>query len=192
MATIFRETEAHWNFFLAIEDDLDRLSRFIEFDKRNFKCFSLEISRILLASCAEIDVVCKQISKKINPSSSADNINQYRDEIKPKFSAIPKLKVLLPRHGIKLIPWRAWNDRKGIPPVWWTAYNKIKHERDAEFHRANLQNALNAVGGLLIMVLYLYLDKAQKIELFPWTKLLHVPDEGFDMVTNKGYYPILE
>ena len=56
--------ESHWNYFLAIEDDLERLSRHIEFDERNFKCFTIEISRILLAS------------------ATADNIHQYRDEIK--------------------------------------------------------------------------------------------------------------
>jgi hypothetical protein len=126
MATTFRKPEPHWNFFLAIEDDLHRLSRFIEFDKRNFKCFSLEISRIVLASCAEIDVVCKQICNQINQNSKAENINNYRDEIiaASSFSAIPELKFLLPRHGIELIPWSAWSKHKGIH-MWWTAYNKI-------------------------------------------------------------------
>jgi hypothetical protein len=73
--------ESHWNYLLAIEGDLERLSRFIEFDRQNFKCFSVEISRILLASGAEVDVVCKQICKKLNPNSSADKIHAYRDEI---------------------------------------------------------------------------------------------------------------
>ena len=185
MTITFRKTEAHWNYLLAIEDDLERLSRFIEFDERNFDCFSLEMSRILLASCAEIDVVCKQICKQINLNSSANDINCYRDEIKATYHAIPDFIVLLPRYGLKLTPWNAWNDPKGIP-VWWTAYNKIKHKRDTEYHQANLSNTLNAVAGLLVMVLYLYKEKAGKSELFPFTKLLH-PTE-YDLLSDTGYF----
>ncbi len=73
--------ESHWNYLLAIEGDLERLSRYIEFDERNFECFSIEISRILLTSGAEVDVVCKQICRKLNSGSSATSINLYRNEI---------------------------------------------------------------------------------------------------------------
>jgi hypothetical protein len=51
--------EPHWNYLLAIERDLDEISRFVEFDEKNFDCFSIEIARLLLASAAEVDVVCK-------------------------------------------------------------------------------------------------------------------------------------
>jgi hypothetical protein len=43
--------EPHWNYLLAIERDLD-----VEFDERNFDCFSIQIARVLLASGAETDV----------------------------------------------------------------------------------------------------------------------------------------
>ncbi len=181
MAITFRKTEAHWNYFLAIERDLERLSRFVEFDERNFLCFSIEISRILLASGAEVDVACKQICKKLNQNSSASSINSYRNEIGTAYPTIPKFEVVLPRYGLKLTPWSSWNDPNGVP-IWWTAYNKIKHHRDAEYHQANLKNALNAVGGLFIMVLFLYKEKAKLGELAPPPRLLHVSearDGGF-------------
>lgn len=107
MAITSSKTEAHWNYLLAIESDLERLSRFIEFDERNFDCFSIEISRILLASAAEVDVVCKQICKNLNPVSSARRINQYRNEILSAYPAIPDFGVLLPRHGLRLKPWES-------------------------------------------------------------------------------------
>ena len=53
--------EQHWNYFLTIERDVDHLSRYVEFDERNFECFSIEIARVILASGAEVDVVCQQI-----------------------------------------------------------------------------------------------------------------------------------
>jgi hypothetical protein len=176
MVITFRKIESHWNYLLAIEGDLERLSRFIEFDERNFDCFSIEISRVLLTSGAEVDVVCKQICKKLNPSSSADRIHAYQNEILASYPTIPDFKVLLPRYGLTLTPWSNWNLPTN-PPNWWIAYNKIKHHRDAEYHQANLQNALNAVGGLFIMVLYLYKEKAENGELWPPPLLLHVSED---------------
>jgi hypothetical protein len=176
----------YWNYFLAIEDDLERLSRFIEFDERNFDCFSLEISRILLASGAEVDVVCKQICKKLNPRSSAKRIKPYQNEIMASYPAIPDFTVLLPRYSLTLTPWSSWNVPKN-PPEWWSAYNKIKHHRDAEYHQANLKNALNAVGGLFIMVLYLCKEKAEDGKLAPPPRLLHVTEEHDGGFALGGY-----
>jgi hypothetical protein len=180
MAITFKKIETHWNYLLAIERDLERLSRFIEFDERNFDCFSIEISRILLATGAEVDVVCKQICKKMNPRSSANGITTYQNEIISFYPTIPDFTVLLPRYGLKLTPWSNWS-APNTPPIWWTAYNKLKHHRDTEYHQANLQNALNAVGGLFVMVLYLYKEKAEEGELFPSTKLLHIYDNDGDI-----------
>jgi hypothetical protein len=167
--------EPHWNYFLAIERDLDDLSRYVEFNEKNFNCFSVEIARILLASSAEVDVVCKQICRVINAQSTADNIEKYRGEIKEAYPSLPRLGVVLPRFGLRLVPWDEWN-ADGVP-FWWTAYNKIKHHRDSEYERANLKNALNAVAGLFVMVLYLYKKKAQSGELLPTPQLFRV-DEG--------------
>jgi hypothetical protein len=178
--------EAHWNYLLAIEGDLERLSRFIEFDEKNFDCFSIEISRILLASGAEVDVVCKQICRKLNSGSSAHNICHYRDEICAAYPHIPDFEVLLPRYGLMLTPWSNWNVSNN-PPEWWSAYNKIKHHRDADYNQANLKNGLNAVCGLFIMVLYLYKEKARLGELGPSPKLLHVSEKRFRGVSHGGY-----
>ncbi len=132
--------EAHWNYLLAIENDLEILSRYIEFDETNFECFSVEIARLLLTSGSEVDVVCKQLCRKLTPSSTADNIHEYRDEIKSIYPNIHDFDVLLPRYGLRLKPWGDWNIPDGVPS-WWTAYNKVKHHRDSDYHRANLRNA---------------------------------------------------
>jgi hypothetical protein len=75
----------HWNYFLSIEYDLEKISRYVEFDKNNFECFSVEISRVILAAGAEVDVVCKKICKNINPSLSNLHINTYREIINQSF-----------------------------------------------------------------------------------------------------------
>src|SRR5690554_7657503 len=58
-----QETLIHWNFFLSIEEDLDRLGRFVDFSA-NEESFSIEIARLFLAASAEVDVVLKQRSEE--------------------------------------------------------------------------------------------------------------------------------
>jgi hypothetical protein len=176
----------HWNYLLAIERDLDQLSRYVEFDRSNFDCFSIEIARILLASGAEADVVCKQICKIINRNSKAERVNKYRSEIVPALPLIPDFEVLMPRFGLTLKPWDEWRNVDGVP-LWWTAYNKIKHHRDSEYGRANLKNALNAVAGLFVVVLYLYKEKAESGELLPSLQLLRADEKHVEAIINSGY-----
>ena len=58
-------TFLHWNFFLAIEEDLDALSKFVDFSG-NDDVFSIEIARLFLSSCSEVDVILKQLCSAIN------------------------------------------------------------------------------------------------------------------------------
>jgi hypothetical protein len=171
------KADPHWNYFLAIERDLETLARYVDFHPNNFGCFSIEIARLLLAAAAEVDIVCKQICRQADPSSKADSIHQYRDDIAklyPKFSAYP---VLIPRYEMTLQPWEEWSKNNGVP-VWWTAYNKIKHERASEFGRATLKNSLNAVAGLYIAVLHLHRVRAEQADLVPNPVMLR-PDHSY-------------
>jgi hypothetical protein len=181
-----QKIEPHWNYLIAVERDLERLSRYVEFDQRNFDCFGIEIARLLLACGAEIDVVCKQICQAIAPGSAASKINEYRVEILTLYPRVPMFEVTLPRFGLILHPWDEWKKQNGVP-FWWTAYNKTKHERNTEYHRANLKNALNAVAGLFVVVLHLYKEKATLGELVPSPQLLRVGEAHFGGSTMGQY-----
>jgi len=177
--------EVHWNYLLAIENDLEKLSRYVEFDERNFDCFSVEIARILLSASAEADVVCKKLCLKFNQSSSADNIHRYRDEIKTAHPNIVDFEVIISRYGLSLRPWDKWKDSQGVPD-WWTAYNKVKHHRETEYHRANLKNAIDSVAGLFVMTLYFYQEKANSGKLNPVPQILRVNAEYFKGIFHGG------
>ena len=178
--------EPHWNYFLAIERDLEVLSRFIEFDARNFDSFSLEIARILLAAGAEVDVVCKQICRLKNPKSQADKINAYRQEILKHFSKLPKFTVEIPRFGLTLHPWDEWRSAARAP-IWWTAYNKIKHHRHTDYERASLKNGLNAVAALFVATLHLYADQARQGALIPSPQLCRPAQDHFGGSTYNDF-----
>ena len=36
MSIVTKRIEVHWNFLIAIDNDLENLSRYIEFHKKNF------------------------------------------------------------------------------------------------------------------------------------------------------------
>jgi hypothetical protein len=171
-------TLIHWNYFLAIEEDLCVLSRFVDFSKSNDFTFSLEIARILMSASAEVDVILKQLCLAIDVTSKANNINEYYTPITSTISDFKTFKVIIPTQGLELQPWESWEISS--PPLWWTAHNKVKHERHKYYNMATLKNCLNSIAGLYISVLYLYYDQAVKGELLQLPKLFNVTDEHFN------------
>lgn len=86
-----------------------------------------------------------------------------------------------------LIPWQNWGyeqytDKKNSiryrllkgaeTPQWWTAYNKVKHERTSHYQngktnycRANLENLISAMSALFILetIFIEYLKKEEEL-----------------------------
>lgn len=171
-----QKTLLHWNYFLAIEDDLAQISRYVDFSG-NDEVYSIEIARLFLSTCSEVDVILKQLCKSINPQSKASSINAYFSEIPNNLTKFINFEVTIPRLGLTLHPWQGWTDSK--PPFWWQHHNKVKHHRHEHFEKANLKNCLNAVAGLYVAVLYLYQQHAENGELLQLPKLLNVGDAYF-------------
>lgn len=161
------ESPIHWRQFLALEEELMQVARYIEFSEDNFNTYSIELASLILGAGSEIDVVAKQICKKLKPSSKAKNIGQYGNQISAEMPTVGTFKLTLPKYGLELQPWVNWTAKPRKNPYWWTSYNKVKHERHNHFNQANLTNALNAVGGLYILVLYLYEQLATAGRLSP-------------------------
>jgi hypothetical protein len=165
--TIHSKIRPHWNYFLALERDLEGVSRYIEFCKDNLNTYSIELAHLLLSSASEIDTIAKSVCSILDPKAKPKNIDQYRkiirtaEENQPGLPVHPKsavfyddlkhrmsdLKVLLPRYNMVLMPWKSWAEDKN--PDWWQSYNKVKHERNNHFNEATLRNALYSVAGLL-------------------------------------------
>jgi hypothetical protein len=177
------ESFPHWNYLLALEEDLDRLSRFVEFTTNNYECYSIELARVLMLASAEVDVVAKQLCVQIAPKSHADSINDYRTIILSAHSAFPTYTLTIPRHGLALRPWSNWLE--GENPIWWHAHNNVKHNRHTHFAEANLKNALNAVGALFLMIIHLHATAARAGKLAPNPKLYKV---GEPIVADRSFW----
>ncbi len=71
----------YWDYYLSLENDLLKTKRFVDFSQEsNLKVNSIEFARIILSSCAEIDMVCKELCKKLN-KPKCNNIKNYRETI---------------------------------------------------------------------------------------------------------------
>ena len=41
-----QESLLHWNYYLALESDLEKVARYIEFTQDNFGAYSIELAHI--------------------------------------------------------------------------------------------------------------------------------------------------
>jgi hypothetical protein len=177
----------HWQYFIAIESDLENTTKYVEIAEKNFKTYSIEYARILLSASAEVDVISKLVCQKINPEKHYNNINDYRDCIAAFSPDFHLFKITIPRYGLEIRPWENWG--KGENPTWWQSYNKIKHERDKFFEEANLENVLDSVAALFSLELAYHRNL---LHMTPWPKLLNIDERTIVKTVLKFKEEILQ
>ncbi len=165
----------YWQFFIALEADLEATTRYVECCEDNFATYSVGYAQIILSAGSEVDVVSKILCDKVQPSNNAENINDYKNILHSNYTLLHDLEILIPRYSLSFKPWQSWV--AGTNPEWWRCYNKVKHERHNYFKEANLKNALLSVSGLFCLVLYLYHQELRANNLQPWSKLLTLNPE---------------
>ena len=173
-----------WMYFLSIDSDLEKLARYIEFTDSNFGVYSVELVRLYLSTCAEIDTVLKKLCKQTDgdwSNPAKPNIGDYRKSIRRTHRLFCDVKCKIPTYGLEFCPWCNFGiDPTGTSPDWWQPHNDVKHNRDENYHQANLKNVLNAAAGLLIGNLYLMATSSiSHVDLgrFPRPTLFAEPEE---------------
>lgn len=187
--TLTQFIKSYWNYYLELEEQLIQTKRFVDFDISNYKTFSIEYLKLLQATCSEIDVVAKIIAEKFELSFSKldnKNIQKWGFVIQKYFKEIQHIKVCF-LNDFCITPWQNWGyeqykDKKNSiryrllkgaeTPQWWTAYNKVKHERTSHYQngktnycRANLENLISAMSALFILetIFIEYLKKEEEV-----------------------------
>lgn len=169
---------------------MDAVARYIEFSEDNLGTYSIELAHLLFAASSEVDVVAKSICRIIAPDEPAVNINHYRAALVAGVPDFSTTEVFVPRYGLTFKPWEAWQRNEN--PNWWKSYNNVKHKRDVCFNEATLQNALNALGGLLIMTFHFYRLTLPGIIQEPFlpkkVMLALQPESGLFRLHESNYY----
>src|SRR5690348_10681043 len=113
MSITITKSNLHWNYFLALEQDMSQVSRYIEFCKANLSVFSIELAHLLLSAASEVDVMAKCFCKIVDPKSKPKNIEDYRKILMHSARAgnsfdLSIVAALIPRHGMDFKPWENW------------------------------------------------------------------------------------
>lgn len=152
----------HWRYFLALEEDVERTTRYVEPHPSNYRTFSIEYARLILGICSEVDVVAKVLCASINPKAMVDNMDDYRALIGAKYPKFHTVKILVPRFELAMEPWKEW--REGANPGWWKDHQKVKHQRHQFFALADLEHCIVSAAGLFSLVLYLCHNQLMALE----------------------------
>jgi len=154
-----KQLSHHWQYFLFLEKDLINLKNYIEISEDNFESYSFELSKILQLACAEIDSVCRTVCNLIDDENDyfdetkySGNIQQYKAVILKVFPKLQQVPIIVPELENDIIPWKNWNAET---PMWWKDYNLVKHYRHTNFRKANLENTIYALSGLMVLNLYM-------------------------------------
>lgn len=175
--------KSYWKYFLELEENLLEVQRYINFEKNNWKVYSNEFIKLLEVIGSEVDVIAKEIVLYKNPQlKKLEGIAKWGYEIQQLIPDIDSIKLSFNNENI-IFPWNNWKhekylNKKGIEiyrlkkgkenPEWWISYNKVKHERTTRkngkynYERANLENVINALGGLYILETYFMEELANK------------------------------
>ena len=163
----------YWLYYVELEKQVWATQRFVAFDTKNNATFSMEYIELLQVICSEKDVVGKAIAQHFNADiilDSKSNINKWGYEVQNALHDLDRKRVIFYAE-YELTPWKKWKyvlNEKNRPildkrtnaetPFWWTAYNKVKHQRTSiglgerpNYMRANLKAVTNALAALFIL-----------------------------------------
>lgn len=174
---------SYWNYFLDLESQLIMTKRFVDFDRNNNNTFSVEYLKLLQATCSEIDVVAKIFADKYDANFKKvknKNIQKWGYVIQSVFSDIEHISVCF-NNDYEIIPWKNWRYEQYLDksnhmryrlksgketPAWWTAYNKVKHERTSNYNNGQMNYVRANLGNLILAMAALYvLEELFLIEL---------------------------
>lgn len=158
----------HWDYYIVLENDFSEIERYVAFDLgdnylytnsvspsnlANSLCFSNEFIKQFQAICSEIDVLMKSICQEITGNSSAGKMPEYTKIVLTKWPKIENQKVRFKR--LELQPFLGWKIHpEYISPQWWPHYNDVKHNRLADYKKANLKNTVNSLAALYVLERY--------------------------------------
>ena len=133
-------------YYNILQSDVLNIFNYIELDKNNLSTFSLKNYQILTNICIEVENNLKGIIKaNIYSKKHHLTMNDYKKL--EKYLKLSEYEVEI--KGIRLRPFCDFNSKE---PIWYSAYNDIKHNRTSEIKKATLENVINALAGLYVLI----------------------------------------
>ncbi len=156
----------YWQNYLLLEKEFIETFSYITLDTDNYNVYSLHYIKLLLQIGSEVDVNAKKLCEQYKTNHKLENMGDYMNVITNNESDFCETNIrIIYSCDIPLFtPWESWE--LGKSPYWWTAYNKVKHERFStgkiggvkkEYYKfANMKYTLFALGGFYNLLIYRY------------------------------------
>ncbi len=135
---------------------IENLFRYLEPHPDNAQAYGHEQRQLLILACTEVESSCKAVLKANTYPTPPNDRWSTRDYVK---AAVP-MRLREWEIGLRYHPdfppfkpfetWSATNPTTSLS--WYDAYNAVKHDREDNFKRATLQNAIVATGAAYLMV----------------------------------------
>jgi len=135
--------------FELLTKDLEEILEFVEPVDANAATFSHRIYGVLLRVCTEFESLAKDLLKDSGHPKPPNKMTvlDYRTlEDRFHLDVVDADFLLWRPQPRRVSPFRSWSTVQ--PPLsWYRDYNKVKHNREAEFPRANLGVLVEAMAG---------------------------------------------
>lgn len=133
----------------TVENRILQAFQYVTPTKENRNSFSHTFSSILRDSGSVFDSIMRKIVEK------TDNKSKYRDNIIGHLNFLKSIEPNLEKSSVHL----RYNLKTILPfvrdpntsPLWWKAYNNVKHDDVQRHTEGNLENALKSVSALAIL-----------------------------------------
>ncbi|MGL4636840.1 MAG: hypothetical protein ACRCWF_12730, partial [Beijerinckiaceae bacterium] len=138
--------------FLVLQRDIRFLFETIHPASQNLNTYSEHIGILFTRACFEVETNLSAILRENGYLKGSNlTIDDYKKiEISHKIS---EYEILLPEwHGgtYQVKPFDAWKD--GSKLIWYSDYNKFKHDRVENLEKATFQNLIDAWCGLFALI----------------------------------------
>jgi hypothetical protein len=128
--------------FEELESRLIECLSFIPFIQNNKQVISPKFIPIILESCSLIDSVFKSFERQ---KGNRYDFKSHTTLVEPHLCLEEATTIFLNPPLRFLTPFSSWTT---AAPSWWAAYNKLKHDRLANYEAATYENAILAMSGL--------------------------------------------
>lgn len=138
----------YWKYYMELEEDFLKITRYIEIREINYKTCSSEIIKQIQSVGAELDVLFKCVCKfKLEDKKT---MRDYTNYILNNVSDIKETKIIVlgGEKEIELLPFKKWEKNNNGNLFWWESYNKIKHNRVRNYELGNFENLLYLLAAL--------------------------------------------
>jgi hypothetical protein len=153
-----------WASYESLEDTFIDFLNYVPWTSNHKKVWSPRLANLLENIGSTINSIFKSYLESSTLDTARDIDKIRSDRRKQTINAFQKIydaiysfsnrDVYFLSPEEKLIPWLNWQE-SDTQLQWWTAYNKMKHDRFKNITEANLENTLNALSGLFLVCVIL-------------------------------------